>query len=149
MPIVVCCYFIFVCLLTYYSLLKEREAMGCKQAMQVGQHCNDLDSDMVKPSVPSEGDSTEQTLNKLEESSKSFEKFAIWRRSLILANITTLLVFLFFHKLVVNPRDWDLFIPLHLTTFCLQYLHFNFQNYHVHRKVKDNVIELVKKLRKL
>jgi len=147
MPVVVCTYFLIMAVLTYYALCKEREAMGCPCKLSFEQHCSDMNSDFVKPSIPQQSDSVQTTLDKLQETGKSFEKLAVWRRSLILANLQTLIVFVLFHKLIIQSRDWDLFIPLHLTMFTINYLHFNYQNYHVHRKVKENVFGLVEKLR--
>ena len=146
---IVVAYFAVMAILTYYVLLKEKEAMGCKVGVSIKQFCNDLDSAYVKDSVPLESDSLKETLNKIKESARASQKVAVWRRSLILANVCILLIVLIAYKIFREKDDWCLLIPIHLTIFCINYLHFQYQEFHMHRRIVDNVDKLTAKLEKV
>jgi hypothetical protein len=146
MKLIVAAYFGVITLITIYVIMKEKLALGCRKSISLEQFCDDNDSDYVKDTVPRDSDSPAQTLNRLKESGRSYEKIAVWRRSMILATVETLLVFLVMYKTLAKNDDFSLLIPIHIIFFSINYLHFNYQNFHMFRRIKDNVDKLIDKL---
>jgi hypothetical protein len=70
-------YVVVVLCLTYYVLLKEKEAAGCKENMSVAQFCDDNKSDAVRDCVPSEEDTYADVMRKLRHSARFYEKVAV------------------------------------------------------------------------
>lgn len=138
-------YAILMIVLALYAVLKEKEASGCKDQVSLKQFCDDFKSDWVKDSVPSVDDTVPDILNKLQASSRAYEKVAIWRRCLIISTAIMLAIVAFAFPLFKSKHDWCFLIPIHLMIFLGMYFNYNHQNFHVNNRIKTNVDTLIER----
>lgn len=91
-------------------------------------------------------DTTKVLYERLENILSYHEKFVIWRRCIIISIF--LLTFVYIVYKMNNSLDTpnQIFIILFLFTAFL-YFYFNFVNYHHNRKLKNNGIEIINKLK--
>jgi hypothetical protein len=138
-------YVVVVLIVVYYVLLKEKEASGCKKEMSIAKFCDDNKSDYVIDSVPSLDDTFPDVMRKLRESSRSYEKVAVWRKCLIISTLCVALICLFGFPLITKSSQWCVIVPMHIIIFFVVYMNYSHTNFHVSQRIRDNVDVLVDK----
>jgi len=136
-------YIIFI-VIFIYALLKEREELGCYR-VSIEKQCDDNKSVYVINTKATETDNKEELYNKLESILSYHEKAGVWRRCYILSTI--LLFILYIIKNTCNKDVIYYWINLLLLYFTVLYFFFNYINYHHFRNLKNNGLEIIKKLK--
>jgi len=124
-----------------YSILKEREEMGCR-SFSIKKHCLEKNSLYFKDTYPLITDNKNILYNKLISLLSIHEKAGIWRKCLIIATII-----IFFIKLYMKDISDQNIIVLHILIICILYFYHNFMNFHYYRIAKNISFDIIDKLK--
>ena len=130
-------------LLISYIILKEREAMGCKD-FSISQHCIDENSVYVLGTEAQKDDTNDILYKKLISTFGAYEKAAIWRKCILIA--------LVYYGYIMLIKNFDCLLQISPVLYgthiiiiyaVIQYWYFNHMNYHYYRKLKMNAEEII------
>jgi len=136
-------YYFSIIPIMYYSVMKEREEMGCNK-FSVEKQCNELNSVFLKNTQPLKNDSKEILTGKLLKLLSIYQGSAVWRRCYIIATA------MFFIIRIFAPDIKDEFaIAMHLLFVAVLYFYHNYLNYHLYRLAKNIGEDIVAKINKM
>jgi len=132
-------------LVLFYSIVKERQELGCFQ-VSIERQCNDDESVYVKNTKMEKNDTCYDLLERLKSNLSYHEKGAVWRRSLIIGAISVIATFLVYH---INNTFNNIYyyVVLLLLFFTIQYFYHNYLHYHQFRRLKNNGVEILDRLK--
>ena len=136
--------YILVFIIILYALYKEREALGCRGIFD-GKDCDNDKGKAVEGSISSKNDNTPEILDKIEYAADYQLRFVKWRAFLIVAFLTTILLwFVVFQKF---PREWELVVGI-LILFVAMSSATGFYLFHLYDHIKKNIDKSTDILRK-
>lgn len=136
--------FVF-CIILYYSIFKEREEQGCYK-ISIDRQCDDDESVYVKNTKMEKNDDCNDLFNRLESIMSYHEKGGVWKRCMILAVICVYAIYIFYN---INSKIDTIYhyIILLLLIYTIIYLYHNYIYYHHFRRLKNNGIEIINKIK--
>lgn len=132
--------------LIIWVLKKERSELGCvKNFFSLEKQCIEEDSVFLVGTKRENRDSKDILFNKLKSILSHHEKGAVWRRSILIATIITLVFFLFTRFISCDKTIISLekYFFLFIVMTAIIYFYHNYMNYHYYRRLKNNGTEII------
>jgi hypothetical protein len=136
---------IIISIILYYSIFKEREEQGCYR-ISIDRQCADDESVYVKNTKMEKNDNCDDLFNRLNSIMSYHEKGGIWKRCFIISSICVIGVYIIYNINFKFDSIYHYTILL-LLIFTLIYLYHNYVNYHHFRRLKNNGIEIINKIK--
>jgi hypothetical protein len=133
-----------------YAVLKEREELSCDK-FSISQQCDDDNNVFLKGTKITNNDDSEKLFEKLKSILSYHEKSGVWKRCLIIAVIIIFIIRIIdeenncLKEKTIGGKYYYIFLLLLI--FTLQYFYQNYLNYHHFRRLKNNGIEIINKLK--
>jgi len=124
----------------------EQNDWNCNNAYQFWQSCKPDEAMPYRGSTPSESDSNDVLLDKIDNAAGVEDKSIKWRRSFIMAAICSFMIF----ALVITPGSLPEWYTFYLTVFIITgmwYFHFSNYSYHKFKPAEHNVNKATNLLR--
>lgn len=135
-------YIFVIIIISFYSVLKEREELGCYR-LSIAKQCDDDNSVYVSGTNPSISDTPEMLRKRMESVLSYHEKAGVWRRCYILATLLTLIAY---GIITSCPCGYYSYAVVHVLFFAVMYFFFNYINYHHMRRIKQNGMKILSML---
>lgn len=141
--------------LLIYSILKEREELGCYR-FSISKQCDEHNSIYLINTKNKKEDTTEVSKKRLISILSYHEKAGVWRRCYIISFVLVFIVFIvntlsgksFIKDNRLLYKELFYWIVLLLLFLAILYFFFNYINFHHFRNLKENGIEILEKLSK-
>lgn len=124
----------------FYSIIKEREEMGCYR-VSVGRQCIDEDSVYVKNTKMESKDTCREKMDRLKSITSYHEKGGVWKRCVLLSVISVIAIYMVY-RLQSNFTLYS-YLFMFLINFTIIYFYHNYINYHHFRLLKRNAAEII------
>jgi len=129
-----------------YALYMERTDLHCPTFNCHTSMCGERNGVNVYPTKMQESDTVEDLLSRIDYSTDIDNKRVIWRRALLVAIVTTFLIFALLHWRI--PSEKELLIAILVITV-VTYFVSNYYIFHQSNHVRDNIKEITDTLRRI
>lgn len=126
-----------------FALYKERQALGCP-SIPNGSDCDNANGKAVVGTKPSIDDSNDEILDKIDLAGGFADRDVAWRKSVIVAFISTFILFFLLHRRI--PTAVELFIGIFSISPVIYFMS-NFYKYHLINYITKNIHESTALLR--
>ena len=127
--------YLLIAAIVVYAIYKERQALGCPN-MPDGTDCDNANGKPIKGTHPLPTEATNIVVEKTKAAADFASKWVMWRTALILAVISTLLIFYFLWQRF--PTEKELAISGFVITGAV-YFTLNFYKFHLFDHARNNI----------